>query len=171
MFRRETLPNGVRILTSPLPNIRSVCITCIVTVGSRYEDIQHSGVSHLIEHMVFKGSRNYPSARHISETIEGLGGVLDAGTDKELTVYTARIADEHFERACTLIADMLRYPLLDARELSRERKVIIEELGMYHDSPQDWVSVLAEAAYWPNMPLGREVAGTRESIEKSRGNY
>ena len=165
MYRRETLSNGIRILTSPLPHIRSVCITCIITVGSRYEDANLSGVSHLIEHMVFKGSRNYPTARHISETIEGLGGVLDAGTDKELTVYTARIADEHFERACTLMADMLCYPLLDAHELSRERKVIIEELGMYRDSPQDWASVLADAAFWPDTPLGREVAGTRETVE------
>jgi predicted Zn-dependent peptidase len=114
--------------------------------------------------MLFKGTQRYPKAQLISETIEGVGGILDAETGKELTIYSAKIASRHYDVAMGLLADMVRYPLMDARELDKERRVIIEELNMYHDSPQDWVSVLGDETFWPNLPLGREVAGTRESV-------
>jgi predicted Zn-dependent peptidase len=100
----------------------------------------------------------------ISETIEGVGGALDAATDKELTVFSAKTADRHADLALQLLADMVQHPLLDPAELEKERRVIIEEINMYHDSPQEWVSVLADETVWPDLPLGREVAGSRETV-------
>lgn len=165
MYSRATLPNGIRILTSPMPHVRSVSLGFFFTVGSRYENDAEAGVSHLIEHMLFKGSERFPTAQLISESIEGVGGLLDAGTDKELTVYSARLASQHFELAMGLIADMVRHPRFEAPELEKERRVIIEELGMYRDSPAEWVGVLGDETFWAGRPLGREVAGTRESVE------
>jgi predicted Zn-dependent peptidase len=165
MHARATLPNGIRLLTSRMPYVRSVSLIYFFGVGSRYETAATSGVSHLIEHMLFKGSERYPTAQVISETIEGLGGVLDAATDKELTVYSAKVASRHFDLAMGLIADMVRHPRLDPAELEKERRVIVEELSMYRDSPQDWVSVLGDETFWPDLPLGREVAGTKETVE------
>jgi len=164
MYQRVTLPNGLRILTSAMTSVRSVSIVFYFGVGARYETAEVSGVSHFIEHMLFKGSAQYPTAQVISETIEGVGGVLDAATDKELTVYSAKVASRHFDLAMNLLADMVRHPRLDPAELEKERHVIIEELGMYRDSPQDWVGVLADEVVWPDLPLGREVAGTRETV-------
>ncbi len=165
MYQRHTLPNGLRLLTYHMPFVHSVSITLFFRVGSRYETAELSGISHLIEHMIFKGSERYPTAQIISETIEGVGGVLDAGTDKELTVFSAKTADRHFDLALRLLADMVQHPRLEPAELEKERRVIIEELSMYHDSPQDWVSVLADETVWPDLPLGREVAGTRQTVE------
>ena len=164
MHQRATLPNGVRILTSRLPHVRSVSMVFFFGVGSRYEPVELNGASHLIEHVLFKGSEHYPTAQVISETIEGVGGVLDAGTDKEATVYSAKVGSGHFELALDLLTDMVRHPLMDPIELDKERRVIIEEINMYRDSPQDWVGVLGEETFWPGLPLGREVAGTRESV-------
>lgn len=165
MHARATLSNGVRILTSTVPSVRSVSIGFFFGVGSRYETTHQAGVSHFIEHMLFKGSTRYPTARVISESIEGVGGILDAATDKELTVYSAKIASAHFELAFGVLADMVRHPLLDPSELEKERRVILDELSMYRDSPQEWVSVIGDETVWPNdLPLGREVAGTRETI-------
>src|SRR5262249_55108084 len=132
---------------------------------SRYERGEISGTSHFIEHMLFKGSQRYPTARTVSETIEGVGGVLDAETGKELTVYSTKSANTHFDLALDLLTDMVRHPLLEPSELEKERRVIIEELNGYHDSPQEWVGVLGQEAFWPGLPLGREVAGTRETVE------
>ena len=164
MHARATLPNGVRILTSTVPYVRSVSIGFFFSVGSRYEIAPLAGASHFIEHMLFKGSERYPTAQVISESVEGVGGILDAATDKELTVYSAKIASAHFDLAFGVLADMVRHPLLDPKEMEKERHVIIEELGMYRDSPQEWVSVIGDETVWPNLPLGREVAGTRETV-------
>ena len=165
MYHRTVLPNGVRVLVSPVPSVRSVTIGFYFTVGSRYESPGEFGVSHLIEHMLFKGSEQFPTAQAISETIEGVGGLLDAATDKELTVYSAKIASAHFDLAMGLIADMVRHPRFEAAELEKERRVITDELSMYHDSPGEWVGVIGDELVWPNLPLGREVAGTRETVE------
>src|SRR5215467_13401981 len=104
MFTRATLPNGVRILSSHMSHVRSVSLAYYFSVGSRYESAEQSGISHFIEHMFFKGSQQYPTAQSISETIDGVGGVLDAETGKEVTVYSARVASRHFELAIGLIA-------------------------------------------------------------------
>jgi predicted Zn-dependent peptidase len=165
MHDRATLPNGIRVLTERMPHVRSATVIFYFGVGSRYEDEPLAGVSHFIEHMLFKGSERYPTAQTISETIEGLGGVMDAATGKELTAYSAKIASRHFDLAMDVLTDMVRHPILDPHELEKERRVITEEINMYRDSPQDWVWVLGDEALWPGLPLGREVAGTRESVE------
>jgi predicted Zn-dependent peptidase len=165
MHERATLSNGVRILTSRMPSVRSVSVAVLFGVGSRMEDERIAGVSHMIEHMVFKGTERFPSARIISEAIEGVGGVLDAGTDKQTTAYSAKISSQHFDLAMGVVADMVLHPLFEPRELEKERRVIIEEINMYRDSPQEWVGVLADEVLWPGLPLGREIAGTRETVE------
>jgi predicted Zn-dependent peptidase len=164
MYQRVTLPNGIRVFTESMPHLRSVSIAFYFGVGARYEPDPIAGASHFIEHMLFKGSQQFPSAQVISEAIEGVGGVLDAATDKEVTVYSAKVASQHFALAMRLISDMAQRPLMQAEEIEKERGVIIEELSMYRDSPADWVNVLADEAMWPGQPLGREVAGTRETV-------
>lgn len=164
MHQRFTLPNGIRVFTSQITHVRSVSVAFYFGVGARYEPDPISGASHFIEHMLFKGSQGFPNAQTISEAIEGVGGVLDAATDKEVTVYSAKVASQHFELAAKLISDMVRHPLMQAEEVEKERGVIIEELNMYRDSPADWVNVLADEAMWPGQSLGREVAGTRETV-------
>ncbi len=164
-YVRSVLDNGIRVLTANVAHVRSVTICFYFGVGSRYEPVELSGASHLIEHMLFKGSRRYPTAREISEAIEGVGGTLDAETGKELTVYSTKTASQHFTLSLGLLADMVRYPLFEPSELDKERRVIVEELNMYRDSPQEWVGVIGEETVWPDLPLGREVAGTRESVE------
>jgi len=168
MYVRTTLPNGLRLVTAPIPHVRSVSIAFFFGVGSRYEPDDIAGVSHFIEHMVFKGSKRYPSAQIISETIEGVGGLLNASTDRETTVYTARIASRYFDQAMDMLADMVRQPVFAVDEVARERKVISEEIGMYMDDPGSWVGVLANELFWLHTPLGREIAGTRETVQHMR---
>ena len=133
-------------------------------VGSRYESDREAGVSHFLEHMFFKGSARYGGAKQIAEAIEGVGGVLNAATDKELTMYWARVPKTKAKLAIDVLGDMLFEPLLDPTELEKERLVVLEELRMYQDSPQEYVHSLFEQISWPNHPLGRDVAGTEASV-------
>lgn len=166
MYQRVTLPNGIRVFTAEITHVRSVSIAFYFGVGARYEEDPIAGASHFIEHMLFKGAERFPTAQSISEAIEGVGGALDAATDKEVTVYSAKVASHHFLLAMDVITDMVRRPLMSAEEVEKERGVIIEELNMYRDSPADWVNVLADEAMWPGLALGREVAGSRETVER-----
>ena len=143
-YKRTTLDNGLRLLTAPMPGMRSASIALFFTVGSRYESRPLAGISHFIEHMLFKGTQHYPTARHISETIEGVGGAFNGSTGKELTNYTARIPGEHLDEVLGVLADMVRRPLFDPAELKKERGVIIEELRSTKDDPQEWVSLLID---------------------------
>lgn len=133
-------------------------------VGSRYEAADVAGISHFVEHMVFKGSRRFPTAMAIAESIEGIGGDLNASTDKELTMYWARVAGEQLETAIDVLTDIVQRPLLDPEESEKERDVILEELRMYLDSPADHVHTVFEEILWPGHPLGLDVAGTSESV-------
>jgi len=143
-YVRTTLKNGLRLLTAPMPGMRSASIAFFFAVGSRYEPDRIAGVSHFIEHMLFKGSRNYPSAKLISEAIEGVGGSFNGCTGKEITSYTARVPSEHLPVVLNVLADMIRYPLFDQAEMEKERSVIIEELSATQDDPQEWVGLLVE---------------------------
>ena len=167
-YEQTTLPNGLRLLTTKMPGMRSASIAFFFAVRSRYEQDQMAGVSHFIEHMVFKGSRHYPTARLISEAIEGVGGVFNASTGKELTTYTARVPAEYLPEVLTVMADMIRYPLFDHLEIEKERNVIIEELSATQDDPQEWVNLLVDEAMWPGQPLGRDDAGSIESVLQLR---
>ncbi len=164
-YQRTTLANGLRLLTSPMPGMRSASIALIFTVGSRYESKAQEGISHFIEHMLFKGSQHFPTARHISETIEGVGGVFNGSTDKELTMYTARVPGEYLSTIMEVFADMVRRPLIDPLEIEKERSVIIEELSATRDEPQEWVNLLIDETMWPGLPLGRDDAGTISSVK------
>ncbi len=165
-FRRTTLDNGLRIVSETMPATRSVAVSLYVGAGSRYEKPEEAGISHLLEHLVFKGTEKRPTPQEISELIDGVGGVMNAGTDRELTVYYAKVARPHFERAADVLTDMLRNPLIAADELEKERKVVIEELASIADSPAQLVDVLLDATMWPDQPLGRDVAGSEASVSE-----
>ena len=158
------LDNGLQVVAAPMPWMYSVTASVIVGVGSRHERPPEAGSAHLIEHMLFKGTQRRPSAEAISETIERVGGMLNASTDKELTVYWTKVSSTQAELAGDLLADMLLHSTMDASEVEKERRVVLEELSMSMDTPQDWVHTLIDQACWPNTALGRDVAGTRESV-------
>lgn len=165
-YQRTTFQNGLRLLTAPMPGMRSASVALYFTVGSRYESQEQAGISHFIEHMLFKGSERYPTARQISEAIEGVGGTFNASTDKELTVYTARVPGECLTTIMSVFADMVRKPLFEAIELEKERGVIIEELSSTRDEPQEWVHLLIDETMWPGLPLGRDDAGRIETVAR-----
>lgn len=164
MFERTVLPNGLRVVTSSLPHTRSASISFFVGAGSRYERDEEAGVSHFLEHMLFKGTRRRPDPQQISEEIEGVGGLLNASTDKELTVYWAKVGHQHFEPALDVLADALLDSLFVPTEVEKERKVIIEELAMTEDSPAELVGLLIDEVVWPDQPLGRDVGGSPATV-------
>ncbi len=164
MYQKTVLDNGLRIVTSAMPHTRSVCLGIFVGAGSRYEDAEKAGLSHFIEHLCFKGTQRRGTTKEISEAIEGVGGMLNGATDKEMTVYWCKVARPHFRLALDVLADMLRYSKFDPVEVEKERGVIIEELGVLMDTPHQRVDVLIDEVIWPNQPLGREVMGTKETV-------
>lgn len=164
-YRKSVLPNGLRVLTSAMPHTYSVAISVYVGAGSRYETAPESGVSHFVEHMLFKGTSTRPSPQLISEAIDSVGGVLNAATDREFTVYYAKVARRHLDLALDVLVDLVRRPLFDPEELEKERKVVLEELASVADSPGQQVDLLLDELLWPEQPLGWDVAGSKESIE------
>ena len=164
MYQKSRLANGLRVITSTIPHARSVSVTFFVNVGSRHEPSAIQGASHFIEHMLFKGTEKRPTPKDVSEAIEGIGGYFNAEAGKELTAYWDKVADRHWQTAVEVLTDLLRHSEFAAEEIEKERRVIAEELGMIGDSPGDWVHVLADEAMWGDRPLGRDVAGTRESV-------
>jgi predicted Zn-dependent peptidase len=148
----------------PLPGRTSVAVAFMVAVGSRHENLANSGISHFVEHMVFKGGRRYPTARDVSIAIEGVGGVLNAATDREATVFWTRVPADKLDVAVSVLTDMLLQPALDSAEVVKERQVVIEELRMYQDNPQDYVQILFDEVMWPDHPLGWDVAGREETV-------
>lgn len=164
MYRRTVLDNGLRIVTSEMSHTRSVCISIFIGSGSRYERPEQAGLSHFVEHLCFKGTERRPTSKEISETIDGVGGVLNGGTDKELTVYWVKVARPHYHVALDLLVDMLRHSKFDPLEMENERKVIIEELNMSRDSPQSRVDTLIDEVVWPDQALGRDVAGSKATV-------
>ena len=165
MFDKTTLANGMRIVTSTLPHTRSVSVILLVRAGSRYEYDPEAGIAHVFEHMLFKGSAQFPTAQIVSESIEGVGGSMNAATDKETVDYWCRVAQDHYPLSMELLADIFLNPLLDREELKREQGVILEELRMYHDDPRSWVSILSDQICWPGHPLGRDIGGSPETVQ------
>ncbi len=136
----------------------------MVGVGSRHERASNSGISHFVEHMVFKGGARYPTARDVSEAIEGVGGVLNAATDREATVFWTRVPSDKLGVAVSVLTDMLMAPVLETTEVVKERQVVLEELRMYQDNPQDYVQIAFDEVMWPDHPLGWDVAGREETV-------
>ena len=165
MFQRSVLPNQLRVLTSTMPHTRSVAMVLCVGAGSRYESPELAGVSHFLEHLPFKGTRHWPTARDVSEAIEGVGGVMNASTDREMTAFWCKVAQPHFPAAFAVLLDMIINPLLDPEELEKEREVIQEELRMTNDQPTYRVDLLIDEALWPDQAMGRDVGGTQETVE------
>jgi predicted Zn-dependent peptidase len=164
LYQNTTLDNGLRVLTETMPHTRSVSICVFIGVGSRYEAKQQAGVSHFIEHLMFKGTPKRTTAREISVAIEGVGGIINAGTDKELTVYWCKTAQPHFSLALDVLSDILLHSKFDPDDIESERRVIIEEINMEKDSPSQRVNMLIDELLWPGHPLGRDIAGDRDSV-------
>ena len=164
MYQKTTLDNGLRLITVNMPHTRSVCISVFIGTGSRYESEAEAGISHFVEHLLFKGTEKRPTTKEISEAIEGVGGILNGGTDKELTIYWAKVPQHQFPLAIDVITDMLLQPKFDPEAIAKERQVIIEEINMGKDSPSQRVNMLIDELLWPNHPLGRDIAGVRDSV-------
>ncbi|MBI2859122.1 MAG: insulinase family protein [Chloroflexi bacterium] len=164
MYEKTVLPNGLRLITSSFPHTRSVSLAVFVAAGPRFEKPNLAGVSHFVEHLCFKGTERWPSAQLVSEAIEGVGGILNGGTDKEITVYWCKVAQTHFQLALDLLTDLVRSPKMDPADTDRERSIIIEELHMCLDSPQSRVDQIADELLWPGQHLGRDIAGSEETV-------
>src|SRR3990170_1595362 len=163
-YQKTTLDNGLRVISVSMPHTRSVSVNIFVGTGSRYESDAEAGISHFAEHMFFKGTERRPTAREISEAIDGVGGVINAGTDREMTVFWAKVARPHFALAFDVLVDIMRNSRMDATEVEKERLVVIEEINMLRDDPREWVDVLIDETLLPCQPLGRDVIGTKETV-------
>ena len=164
MYQKTTLDNGLRVVTETLPHTRAVSICIFIGVGSRYETEPEAGISHFIEHLCFKGTIKRPSSMEVSAAIEGVGGIINGGTDKELTLYWCKVARPHLPLALDVLADMLLHSRFDPGDIESERKIIIEEINMVRDSPSQRVDILIDKLLWPGHPLGRDIAGSKESV-------
>ncbi len=165
-YTRTTLSNGMRVLIAPMPETRSVSLAMYVGVGSRAETKANAGTSHFIEHMLFKGTAKRPSAAEISYAVEALGGSVNASTDREMTIFSSRVPARHYLIALDVVADMIRAPLLREDDIASERNVVVEEIRMYRDQPQDRVHTLVDELLYPSHPLGWEIAG-REPVVRA----
>ena len=162
-LRRSSLPNGLTVLSETMPGVRSVAFGAWVRSASIHEARERMGVSHMLEHMVFKGTRNR-TAKDIALALEVLGGSLDAYTAREHTSFQARVLDEHLPQAADVVADLIFRPALRAADLSLERKVVLEEISMVDDTPDDLVFELHNEALWGGHPYGYSILGTRDTV-------
>jgi len=162
-MEKITLPNGLRVILLPVPDVRSASFGVWVMSGSRFENPQNNGVSHFIEHMVFKGTHTR-TAFDIARQTDQMGGQINAFTTKECTCFYGKILDEHLPAALGMVSDMLTNPLFDKKDMDTERGVILEEIGMYEDSPEDLVSDLLHMGIYPDNMLRENIAGTRQTV-------
>jgi predicted Zn-dependent peptidase len=162
-YRRSVLPNGIRVLTERMPHVRSVAVGVWVETGSRREPESRGGISHLIEHLVFKGTATR-SAEEIARTMDSVGGHTDAFTTKEHTCFYVQVLDEHLPLAVDLLTDILRHPRFDAEELEREKQVVLQEIKMVDDTPDDIIHDIFAEQIWKGHPLGRPILGTKDLV-------
>ncbi len=164
VFERQTLSNGLRLLTAPSDYAQSVSCFIMLAAGSRYETPDTSGIAHFSEHMFFKGTENRPTARDIGSEIDGIGGEFNAFTGKEYTGYYVRCAGEHRAIASDVLVDMLRHSKFDPEEIDREKGVIIEEMNMYFDTPRDYISGVYDSLLYGDQPIGWDIIGRKETV-------
>ena len=164
MYQRTVLDNGLRILTSTIPHTRSATIAFFIGAGSRYESDEQSGASHFIEHMLFKGTTKRPTAKEISIAIERIGGFFNASTGQEESTYWVKVTKPHLDIAIDVLGDMIRHAKFEPSDIDKERNIITKEINLALDAPDDLVHLLNNQLVWPNHPLGRDVAGSEESI-------
>jgi predicted Zn-dependent peptidase len=161
---RDVLDNGLRILTESMPHVRSISIGVWLTRGSRHESAERGGAAHFVEHMLFKGTGSR-SAEDIAQEIDSIGGQLDAFTAKEYASYYIKILDEHLPLAIDILSDIVRNPAFRQEDIEREKKVIVEEIKMVEDTPDDLVHELFTQGFWEDHPLGRPILGTKDTVE------
>ena len=162
----HTLKNGLQVIFVDIKAFPTITTVLLVGAGSRYENKDNNGIAHFFEHMAFKGSKKYPDSFVISSTVEGLGGIFNAFTSKDHTGYWIKSLADHFDTAVDVLSDMIQHSLLVPEEIEREKGVITEEINMYHDMPQRKVGEMFEALLYKDSPLGFEIAGHKEIINK-----
>ncbi len=158
------LPNGIRVLSSSFRHTNAVSIIFLFGAGSRYETPELAGASHLFEHMLFKGTPERPTPRDISEVVEGVGGTLNAFTDREVTGYWCRLAQPNYRDGIDLLSDMTLNSLFREEDIAKEKQVVYEEIRASFDSPGARVSMMLDDLLWPDQPMGRDIAGSVESV-------
>jgi len=163
-YRKTILPNGIRLVTEWIPHVRSVAVGVWVDTGSRHEPSDRGGISHFIEHLVFKGTESR-SAEDIARAVDSVGGQMDAFTTKEHTCFYVTVLDEHLPLAADLLADILLHPRFDAGDIEREKTVVLQEFGMVEDTPDDVIHDLFAERIWPQHPLGRPILGDRKVVQ------
>jgi predicted Zn-dependent peptidase len=164
MIVRDSLNNGIRLVTESMGHVRSVSLGVWLTRGSRHETDRDSGIAHFVEHMLFKGTATR-SAEDIAQAVDSIGGQLDAFTAKEYASYYVKVLDEHLPLAVDILSDIVLRPAFHDIDIEREKKVILEEIKMVEDTPDDLVHELFTQAFWEGHPLGRPILGTKESVE------
>ena len=164
-IRRETLPNGLVLITEEMKHIRSISIGIWIKTGSRDEDLQWNGISHFVEHMVFKGTKNR-SAEAIARQVDSIGGNIDAFTAKECISFSMKVLDEHLPIALDVLSDLVLNPVFDDQDIARERGVILEEIKMDEDNPDYLVHEIFTQNFWKDHPLGRPILGTRDTVKR-----
>jgi predicted Zn-dependent peptidase len=162
-IHREVLPNGLVIVTEPMPQVRSVSVGIWVRSGSRSETAARNGIAHFTEHMVFKGTERR-SAEEIARSIDSIGGMMDAFTAKEMVSFNAKVLDEHLPVAWEVLSDLALHPLFDAEEIAREKQVVLEEIKMDQDNPESVAHEMLVQNFWSGHPLGRPILGTPETV-------
>lgn len=162
-YNKTTLPNGIRVVTEEIPYVRSISVGVWIDVGSRDETEQSNGITHFIEHMVFKGTKRF-SNQQIARSLESVGGYLNAFTTKEHTCFYARVLDEHIARALEVISELIQYPVFDEKEIEKEKSVVIEELKNIEDDPDDFIHDVLDKNIYRDHPLAYPVIGSAQSI-------
>lgn len=165
VYKKIILDNGLRIIAHNMSDRASVALGIWIKVGGRYESQDSKGISHFLEHLLFKGSKKY-SCRKIKESIEGVGGALNGFTSEELTCYLVKIPASYLELALDILSSMVINPALPTHEIEKEKQVILEEIKMHKDLPQSYVYDLLDALLWPNQPLGASIIGTVDSVSR-----
>ena len=165
-IQKEVLDNGLTILTEQMPHVRSISLGIWLKIGSRSEAQEVNGVAHFIEHLLFKGT-SHRTAEEIARQVDSIGGHLDAFTAKETICYSTKVLDEHLPIAFDILSDLLLNPEFDPGEMEKERGVILEEIKMVEDTPDDLVHELFMQNFWKDQPLGRPILGTKQTDRKS----
>src|SRR3972149_8952845 len=164
-YKLTTLPNGLRILTIPMPSLESATVTVWVKPGSRNEDKKLQGISHFLEHMAFKGSKKYPSPVAVTGFLDGLGSEYNAGTSHEWTNFYVKVRVGILEKAFEILSEVITKPILDSREIEKEKGTILEEIAMHEDTPMEKIGDIFQETICPEHPLGRDIAGVPESVK------
>jgi len=163
-FNKTVLPNGLRLITVPMPSFESATALVMVGAGSRYENKKNSGISHFLEHMAFKGTEKRPTALDIASLIDGIGGEFNAFTGKEYTGYYVKSGKTNVETILDVLSDMLKHSKLDPVEIDKEKGVIIEEINLYEDMPMRKIGDIYEQLLYGDTPMGWDIAGEKDII-------